>query len=116
MPPTVRQLFGPLHVLPPSQLADEDGIYRQLNTSGSPFEVEQRLIAGRMQTVYKNLPGSVGDFWMACAKVRRCQTDYVDDDMGTRADSIHIVRLVCCPRPCRRASHGDPTLCLKTNG
>lgn len=75
-PPTSAEVFGDLRPIPPKDLLDDDKIYAALNTPGSPFELEQRLIHGRLQTVYKDLPNSMRDFWMSCAKTY-AKRDYI---------------------------------------
>ena len=71
MPPSTEDLFGPLEPKPFESLVSNEQILKALDSPGSPFETEQRLIHERLQTVYRDLPASLRDVWASCAKVSR---------------------------------------------
>ncbi|KAH8105971.1 hypothetical protein BXZ70DRAFT_998122 [Cristinia sonorae] len=76
-------------------LAECDAI---LTAPGMPYEVETRIVDGRVQRVYKHLPRSIRDFWQLYGAQHREQTYVVYEDLrltyGEAYDgSLHVARI-----------------------
>lgn len=80
MVPSVRELFGDLTPIPLDQLRDDDTIFKELVGEGKPFQLEEKLIDGRLQKVYKNVPSSARLFWQTCGQIFSKRTYIVFQD------------------------------------
>ncbi|PWN32579.1 acetyl-CoA synthetase-like protein [Meira miltonrushii] len=89
MAPTARELFGPLDPIPVEQLANDEEITRKLTVAGSPYELQQKYINGRLQTVYKDLPQSIRQFWLSNVELYGKRTYIVFDDQRYTYADIH---------------------------
>ncbi|KAG9050832.1 hypothetical protein FS837_001942 [Tulasnella sp. UAMH 9824] len=58
-------------------------------TPGSPYEMEHKLIDGRMQRVYKNLPQSLRHFWLMISQVY-ADREYIVYDSPTSSSGDRI--------------------------
>lgn len=69
-PPSPLELYGSFEPQPAHTLVPDADIRPALTGPGSPFATEKKLIHGRLQTVYSDLPPSNRAFWMTAAQVR----------------------------------------------
>ncbi|MCO5588174.1 hypothetical protein L7F22_042129 [Adiantum nelumboides] len=89
MPPTARELFGDLNPIPVDQLAKDEEIQQKLSVSGSPFELQQKYIDGRLQTIFKDLPNSIRQFWLNNVELYGKREYIVFDDQRFTYQDIH---------------------------
>ena len=80
MPLPFRQVFGDPKPIAQEKLRSEESLRSALIGTGKPFELEERLIEGRMQTVHKGIPPSARHFWLGCSQAYAKRTYLVYQD------------------------------------
>lgn len=63
-----RDLFGPAEAVPLDKLVPIDKVRKAIAAPGSVQEMETKLVNGKMQRVYKNLPASTRDLFVMAAR------------------------------------------------
>ncbi|UZJ54088.1 hypothetical protein CBS101457_003408 [Exobasidium rhododendri] len=90
MPPPLREVFGDTSPIPFDQLRDDETIRSELVGEGKPFNIEDRLIDGRLQTVYKGIPPSARAFWQMCGQAYSKRTYIVFEEEKYTYGEIYL--------------------------